>query len=217
LGAAAANIEVYEGKDPKPDKNVFSSFVLPGELFSFNGTGAGKDSTLGTEISIFVDGVLNTKIHTSCSQPIGPGLISGDFEVVEGSSGEGGDLCPVTPPSSEEPPSSDDCECKGKVTDLALSYLGADAANIAVYEGKDPKPDKNVFSSFVLSGELFSFNGTGAGKDSTLGTEISIYVDGELNTKIHTSCSQPIGPGLISGDFEVVEGSSKDGGLLCPM
>ena len=39
-----------------------------------------------------------------------------------------------------------------------------------------------------------------------------LYVDGELNTKIHTSCSQPIGPGLVSGDFLVVAGESREGG-----
>ena len=64
-------------------------------------------------------------------------------------------------------------------------------------------------------GELFTFNGVD--KNGTLSTEIRIYVDGGLNTKIHTSCSQPIGPGLVSGDFEVVEGYSREGGLLCPL
>lgn len=38
---------------------------------------------------------------------------------------------------------------------------------------------------------------------------------GELNAKIHTSGSKPIGPGLVSGDFEVVEGYSRNGGKLC--
>jgi hypothetical protein len=42
-------------------------------------------------------------------------------------------------------------------------------------------------------------------------------VEGVLNASIHTSCSQPIGPGLISGDFEVVSGRSKDNGLICPL
>ena len=37
------------------------------------------------------------------------------------------------------------------------------------------------------------------------------------NTKIHTSCSDPIGPGLISGDFTVIAGESKKGGELCPL
>ena len=57
----------------------------------------------------------------------------------------------------------------------------------------------------------------GNDKKGTLGTEIKICVDGELNTKIHTSCSKPIGPGLVSGDFKVIEGYSKEGGKLPPL
>jgi hypothetical protein len=45
--------------------------------------------------------------------------------------------------------------------------------------------------------------------------DISIYVDGVFNTKVHTSCSQPLFPGLTFGDFKVVSGRSKDNGLIC--
>jgi hypothetical protein len=34
---------------------------------------------------------------------------------------------------------------------------------------------------------------------------------------IHTSCSDPIGPGFVSGDFTVMSGYSRNGGLLCPL
>ena len=75
------------------------------------------NGTLSAEIKVFIDGELNASIHTSCSKPIGPGLISGDFLVVEGASRNGGPLCPVT--------DSDSCsECDGKVTKLTLQYLG---------------------------------------------------------------------------------------------
>ncbi len=37
------------------------------------------------------------------------------------------------------------------------------------------------------------------------------------NTRIHTSCSEPVGPGLVSGDFLVEAGTSRDGGELCPL
>ena len=72
-----------------------------------------------------------------------------------------------------------------------------------------------LLSSCWNAGESFSF--VGADDKGTLSNEISIYVDDELNTKIHTSCSKPIGPGLISGDFIVIEGESLDGGQLCPL
>ncbi|MBC8236380.1 T9SS type A sorting domain-containing protein, partial [bacterium] len=200
---ADANIQVVQKKD---DVEVFNDVVQPGEQFTFYGED--KHGTLGTEISIFVNGDLNTKIHTSCSQPIGPGLISGDFEVIAGRSKDGGPLCPV------DVPPDDDCDdCEGKVTELTLQYNGTIAdANIQVVQKKD---DIVVFDNTVQPGEEFTF--VGADKHGTLGTEISIFVDNILNTKIHTSCSQPIGPGLISGDFEVISGRSKDGGLLCPV
>ena len=50
-----------------------------------------------------------------------------------------------------------------------------------------------------------------------LGTEIVVFVDGVEHVKIHTSCSKIIGPGLVFGDFEVVEGKSKDNGPICPL
>jgi hypothetical protein len=56
----------------------------------------------------------------------------------------------------------------------------------------------------------------GIDKNGTLGTEISLYVNGILNAKMHTSCSKPIGPGLVQGDFLVIDGASRNGGLLCP-
>jgi hypothetical protein len=72
-----------------------------------------------------------------------------------------------------------------------------------------------VFDGIVQPGESFSFVGTD--KKGTLGTEISVYVEDELDTKIHTSCSRPIGPGLLAGSFYVVAGASLEGGELCPL
>ena len=51
-------------------------------------------------------------------------------------------------------------------------------------------------------------------KQGTLGIEIDIYVDGNINTSIHTSCSEPIYVGMVSGDFMITAGESKDGGAL---
>ncbi len=90
---------------------------------------------------------------------------------------------------------------------------GSGATPNAQIRVEQKKNNVTVFDEVVQHGEQFTFVGTDKG---TLGTEISIFVDGVLNTKIHTSCSQPIGPGLISGDFEVIEGFSKKGGPLYP-
>jgi hypothetical protein len=101
--------------------------------------------------------------------------------------------------------------CDGKVTQLTLQYTGASSATIKV----EQKKNKVVFNEEVDPNEEFTIYGVD--KKGTLGTEIKIYVNDVLNTKIHTSCSQPIGPGLVSGDFEVIEGYSKDGGKLPPL
>ena len=103
-------------------------------------------------------------------------------------------------------------ECKGRVIDLTLQYDDNQTAQVMV----EQKNGDIVFDASVGPGQQFSFSGTD-GSDNTFGTEIRIYVEGVKDTKIHTSCSQPIGPGLISGDFTVIEGCSKDGGLLCPL
>ena len=66
----------------------------------------------------------------------------------------------------------------------------------------------------VEPGDEFTVKGND--KKGTLGKEIFIYVgeDMNLHTKIDTSCSKPIGPGLIYGDFEIIEGYSLKGGPL---
>ncbi len=194
--------DAYIVVEQKKNGTVFEDWVTPGDTFTFDGKD--KNGTLGTEISIYVDGHLNTKIHTSCSRPIGPGLVSGDFEVIEGYSKDGGLLCPI-------PPIPECGECEGGVTSLTLKYNGENKAAIAVKAGKDV-----VFGpQTVQPGEVFDFSGTRKG--GTLGKEIEIWVDDELAVKIHTSCSQPIGPGLVVGDFEVVAGESRRGGKLCPI
>ena len=76
----------------KDEEVVFDGLVSPGDWFSFAGT---DHDTLGTEITLFVDGVETTKVHTSCSKAIGPEMVFGPFRVVAGTSKEGGPLCPL--------------------------------------------------------------------------------------------------------------------------
>ncbi|MCP4117929.1 MAG: hypothetical protein GY737_21535, partial [Desulfobacteraceae bacterium] len=120
-GSEAAVVKVKQ----KKEGTIFSKRLNPGDTFTI--TGADRKGTLGTEIYIYVGCRLNTKIHTSCSQPIGPGLVSGDFEVLSGFSLKGGKLCPVN-----LPPPDDECGCEGKVTVLTLKYNGSDVAVVKV-------------------------------------------------------------------------------------
>ncbi len=119
--------------------------------------------------------------------------------------------------SKRVPPLVECGECEGKVTELELQYNGTAAADIVVKTKKkgESSDTKVVFDLPVGAGGTFSF--VGNDEKGTLGTEITIYVNGVENTKIHTSCSQPIGPGLIIGDLEVISGSSRNGGELCPI
>ncbi|WP_035106764.1 DUF7467 domain-containing protein, partial [Algibacter luteus] len=148
-GDQEATIRVETKKEGEEgSKIVFEDNVAPGETFSF--VGNDKKGTLGTEIKIYVNDIENTKIHTSCSEPIGPGLISGDFEVISGSSREGGELCPVETP----PGGGDDCnECDGKITRLDLQYNGGGSAYIEVVQKKDGLV---AFSGNVNAGETFT-------------------------------------------------------------
>jgi hypothetical protein len=199
-----------KGKRRAPGTVVFDGIVPPGETFAFFGDD--KHGTLGTEILITQVNGTETRIHTSCSVPIGVGSIFGDFEVVAGASKDGGPLCDAEPGGGEEPPS----DCEGKVTDLTLLYIGsADDANIAVaVKARRRYPLPNVFEGIVQPGETFSFSGND--KKGTLGTEITITVNDGVGLNIHTSCSQPIGVGMVFGDFVVVAGASRNGGAFPP-
>lgn len=104
-----------------------------------------------------------------------------------------------------------DCQpCDGKVTRLRLQYLGMVAnANIVVRD----KGNNLLFDGIVQPGESFAF--AGVRSDGTMDTEIKIRLNGGPEFKIHTSCSQPIGPGMTFGDYHVVAGESRYGGPLC--
>ena len=69
-----------------------------------------------------------------------------------------------------------------------------------------------IFDADVDTGGEFTFNGSD--DKGTMGTEIYIAVDSVQNIAIHTSCSQLIAPEMIFGAFKVIEGYSRNGGLL---
>lgn len=128
--------------------------------------------------------------------------------------------------------------CDGKVTELTLRHDGTSTAAIQVLgkskgdkgkgkcnsKGKGKSKGKSscpapaapvIFSGTVQPGGLFTIYGIDS--KGTLGTEITLLVNGSTNTQIHTSCSKPIGPGLVSGSFTVMAGSSLNGGVLPPL
>ena len=106
-------------------------------------------------------------------------------------------------------------ECKGGVTELTFQYLGASAADVVVYDKDSADANKILFQGQVQSNGEFTITPR-PGQDK-LNSDISIYVDGQFHRKVNTSCSQPIGPGAVYGDFLVVAGRSKDNGLMCEL
>ena len=124
----------------------------------------------------------------------------------------------------EPPPPPPTGACEGKVSTLTLRYTGAVAARITIVQNRGkvgetiPAPTTKepiAFDAIVQPGAEFTVNGLD--NKATLGPNISIYIDGQYHTFIHTSCSQPIGPGLVRGLFTVTAGASRNGGALAPV
>ncbi len=217
--------------------NIYTGTLNPEDIFSF--TGVDKKGTLGTKIFILVNGELNAEIHTSCSKPIGPDLMVGDFTVVSGSSLNGGLLSSVTCVIEEAPEKyckkkkhpkkrkhHDDknsgCtegNCDGKVTQLTLQNNGL-SSFITVTETKTGA----ILIDNVYIETATTFDFFGSNDDLTMGTWINVTATTdagvETTTPIHTSCSVPIGPGAEFGTFKVISGFSKNGGelaaIVCP-
>ena len=159
-GAETAAIKVVQ----KNGEIIFQNTVASGESFSFIGTDKG---TLGTEIKIYINEAENTRIHTSCSKPIYPGMVGGDFTIIKGKSKQGGLLCQFE--------GENGCgECDGKITELTLQYIGTTPAMIKIMQ----KNGDIIFQNTVAPGNEFSFNGTDKG---TMGTEITIYTNNNEN------------------------------------
>ena len=188
----------------KDASNVyFEGPVGPNGRFTFTGPGGG---TMGSEIDVYVNGVLNTSIHTSCSQPIFPGLVSGDFTVVSGVSKDNGPICVDIGCN----------DCDGGVTDLTFLYEGASAVELTIYDSSSADPDKVLFGPEIVDTGDEVVITKRPGQDD-FNNDISFYVNGMFLAKVHTSCSQPIGPGLEVGDFVIVSGTSRNGGDMCPL
>ncbi|MEW6427155.1 MAG: SdrD B-like domain-containing protein, partial [Thermodesulfobacteriota bacterium] len=186
---------------------LYSGTVQPEGLIALSLADA--SGRLTPAIKLYVGGLFHTSIHTSCSQPIGPGLVAGNFEVVAGASLNGGELCAVSCQSNDPSPTCGICD--GKVSELTLGYTGSSNAKVQIVN-KDGYT--LLLKNVVTPGEMLNF--FLADNYGKLTTDIKIYLNGSYHTSIHTSCSQPIGPGLVAGRFQVVSGTSRNGGPLCP-
>lgn len=102
-----------------------------------------------------------------------------------------------------------DGSCSGKVDALSLLYTGTEPAFIEVIQSQGEVP----FAGMVSPGGTFSF--FGLDNQLTLGPDINLFVEGIFDSNLHTSCSQPVFVGLTFGSFEIVAGTSRNGGPFC--
>ncbi len=208
-GSKAAAVQVYQFSIATGLTSIYDNTVNPGESFAI--TGANVDGTFGRRIVVAIDGQSKVMFNTSCDMPIGPNLTRGDFEIVSGTSSEGGNLCPIKVP---------DCgPCDGGVTTLTLRYEGfhrntKKAAKVVVYQ-KIKGKKTIIFNKKVAPGEEFTING--GSKNGTFGHQVWIKTNGKYWTKLFTGCQCPIGFGYDCSGYELVSGESKNGGNLCPV
>ncbi|NPD44279.1 MULTISPECIES: LruC domain-containing protein [unclassified Lentimicrobium] len=109
--------------------------------------------------------------------------------------------------------SNDVCgECDGQITQLTLQYLGSESSPLIKVTQKKGGNHNFVIFEDNVSGD---FGFVGANNHNKMGAKIKIYVNGEENVEIHTSCSITILAGMTFGDFLIVAGESDNGGPLC--
>lgn len=178
---------------------AFTDSVDPGGLIIIQYPDSSK---LPNDLDFCINGTLKGSIHTSCSQPIGPGVDFGSFEIFRAYSIDTAPVCP---------PGDGDCgECEGGMKEITFQYNGPlSDPKIKIVGKKNGK----LFEDNVDQGEQFTFTGINPG--SRMDNEISIYINNNLHTTLHTSCSQPINAGMAVGDLTLVSGQSVKGGYLC--
>jgi len=105
--------------------------------------------------------------------------------------------------------------CEGGVTELQLQYNGqAQQADVFALQKKG-RGFGVPFRGTVNPGDIITL--TGLANDGTLGDDVYLVVDWQLDGVADTSCDTAIGPGTIAGSFEVVGGRSANGATLCPI
>ncbi|MBU8923489.1 MAG: T9SS type A sorting domain-containing protein [Bacteroidales bacterium] len=120
-------------------------------------------------------GLAETDIHTSCSRPITVGNVIDKFTVVQ--------VEKILIPCEEA-----NCNSMNR---LRLRYHGLGDPSCAVVSDGAYATWDGEFLSILPSGDELRGNTT-----ITIGTDVAT---------IHTSCSQPLEPGFVFGEYEVVE------------
>lgn len=201
-----------------------------------NGSASSGDWTSSEDISVIIlKGSTDTDVIT-----LDPEATSGSFDNgnLYTSSNQQADISNVqfcaggtsTPPSCQDCCyagyttciSAAPCSCEGKITSLTLEYTGSAPNPEIQVDIVSPHGVTGVLEvTLAITGDPTSRQFTVIGPaergpsafDGTLGNELALYVDDNINAQIHTSCSDPaVIPGYVAGDFRVIELESKEGG-----
>lgn len=200
LSTSQAYWSAVSGMEYVYEETTNNNNTIPGTYSYYNSTVTLTNSLTGSDGGPLTNGAIryiSTGIHDNSKR-----VIESNFDVLQDQElwplisviMEGGSACG---------------ECDGKVTQLTMQYNGSSSALITVKQ----KNGDVVYNNSVSPGGIFTFYGTD--NYGTFGTEIKLYIDNSLDVKIHTSCSQPIGAGMVVGSFEIISGYSRNGGLLC--
>lgn len=139
------------------------------------------------------DGNTVGEVHTSCSKDILGNTYGGSFKVLGYVDTENNittiETCPV----------SIECDCKGGMSQLTISYSGTNGANLTVNSGVIQDNGDSTYTISAASGDKLEKN-------------FEIY-DGHHLGEIHTSCSQDILGVTFAGVYEVIEHVDSEGSV----
>ena len=205
-------------KKGKKNPVLFGGTVQPFETFTFHG--AGKHDKMNPEIKLYLDGQLDTEIHTSCSVPIGPGQVWGSFRILEAYSNEGGAICPEL--DDTDPPG--DCS-DGKPLKLEFTYTGGDCSDSDHDQPSDKAtcsgdPDEASAVRIVAYGKKGTYFDNVVSLDATFWIDPTLIGESKIDSNLcvdiydandcllqaltlHTSCSQPLAVGDVFGGIEL--------------
>lgn len=231
-GSVPSTRELYSSYDPNMPQDVrtFNGQAVPWDQINYllNHRRGGGWLDVQAALELIITGESNSWQPTDLSlalvaeaKALGGGFVPGPGQIlavilystgITNDPADAQDTLILVPLPEEQEPCG---ECEGGVSKLTLRYLGDQAADILVLARQKGKLSVNLFEGTVPSGESFTVESSEPGK--RMGNEIGLWVDGELDVRIHTSCSQPIAPGMVFGSFEIVSVYSVKGGLVCPM
>ncbi len=198
-------VEVYYDKDKQANELLFSGVVFDGDFITVDVADLNDPSIvkLKADTRFYIGDGPELKIHTSCSKYIigrTVGEETAGFTVKAWTDGAG-NTC------NESVPLVESCECRDMI-ELSVTYDGPIPATITTdFGGKDPE-SLGTFNVTTEEERLITVISWTIDQNK-LKNDTYFYVDGQ-ETKIHTSCSEPI-VGESFNDFTVVGWLGEDG------